>query len=125
MTPDARLHRQGARQHGIVTWDQCLGAGLTPRQVEVRVKSGVLVPLHHKTYRFASTAPHFEQSVLAACLAGGGYASHRCAAALWGLRGMRRGMSWTEGDGTAAAGPRLATGGGIAMPVPSDGPSSV
>jgi very-short-patch-repair endonuclease len=88
MNPDVRLGRFGAKRFGIVTWDQCLAAGFTPRQVERRIAAGHLTRLYRGVYRLASVAPCYEGDVLAACFATSGVASHRAAAALYGLRGF-------------------------------------
>jgi len=74
------------RQHGAVGRSQLLGLGLTARQVERRILTGQLVRAHRGVYRLAGAPESFRQHVMLACLAGGGVASHRCAAALWEFR---------------------------------------
>jgi very-short-patch-repair endonuclease len=54
------------------------------------VESRRLLPVYRGVYRSPALAPWFEQTVLAACLATAAVASHRCAAALFGLRGFER-----------------------------------
>ncbi|HEX6596790.1 MAG TPA: hypothetical protein VF045_07635 [Acidimicrobiales bacterium] len=74
-------------QHAVVSHRQLVDVGLTPRQIELRVGQGLLVPVHRGVYRLAGVLPTWQQSAMAACLASGGVVSHRCAAALWELRG--------------------------------------
>ena len=88
---DIALARRAALQHGVVHRRQALDLGLTSRQIERRLEAGLLVPLHTAVYRLVAHHPSSEQAVLAACLATGGVASHRSAAALWGFRGARHG----------------------------------
>lgn len=75
--------------HGIVTHDELVAAGLSPRQVERLRDRGRLVTLHHGVYRMAG-APPSDESRVAAALAvigadGQAWASHHTAARLWGL----------------------------------------
>lgn len=77
-------------QHSLVTSRQLQAAGLTDRQIEYRVERRRLLPVHRGVYGIAGVRPTFEQAVMAACLATGGVASHRCAAALFKLRGFDR-----------------------------------
>lgn len=84
---DVRVAHIASGQLGIVTYKQALEAGLTARQIQVRIRSGAFVAVHRGVYRIASL-PSFEQSLLAACLASRGVASHRAAAQVWGLRGI-------------------------------------
>jgi len=46
--------------------------------------------VYEGVYRVPAVMPTYEQAVLAACLATGGVASHRCAARLFRLRGFER-----------------------------------
>ena len=87
---DVVMARFAVRQHGLVTRAQLLGAGLTARQIDRRLYSGQLMFVHESVYRVPSVRPTYDQAVLAACLATGGVASHRCAARLFGLRGFER-----------------------------------
>ncbi|MGH8993045.1 MAG: type IV toxin-antitoxin system AbiEi family antitoxin domain-containing protein [Acidimicrobiia bacterium] len=88
MNPDAKLNILMARQHSLATRPQALDAGLTSRQVVLRLESGLWVAHRRGVYRPASVRPYFHLEVMAACLAVDGYASHRCAAAVYGLRGF-------------------------------------
>lgn len=85
------LNRLAAGQLGLVQRRQMLDMGMTARQIQLRLEAGSLVRAHPGVYRFAPVPLSWEQSVLAACLATGGAASHRAAAALWGLRGCQPG----------------------------------
>ena len=73
------------RQHGVITRKQAKHLGLTDRQVDRRIASGAWVPVHRGVFRLAALAVTWESQLLAAVLASGGVASHRCAAALWRL----------------------------------------
>lgn len=84
---DVRLSRLAAAQHGLVTRRQASAAGLSSRQIDRRLADGALVVVHRGVYRLPAASPTFDQTLLAACLASGGVASHRCAAWLWALRG--------------------------------------
>jgi very-short-patch-repair endonuclease len=89
LRPDVRLSRRGAEQYGVVTWDDALAAGLTPRQIERRIASGSLVPVHRRVYVQPAAAPSDHQPLMAACLAAEGVASNRSAAVVYGLRGVK------------------------------------
>jgi very-short-patch-repair endonuclease len=105
MQADRALSELAAGQHSLFTRRQALDAGLTRRQLERRVDDGKLLRPQRTVYAFASAPVTFEQSVLAACLATGGVASHRTAAALWDLRGLERPV--VEITVTAAQAPQL------------------
>lgn len=88
---DVQLNRQGGRsQYSPAQHAQALDLGMTPRQVQDRLKAGLLVPVHRGVYRVAGGTVCPGQDLLAACMAAGGgaVASHRSAAALWKLRGI-------------------------------------
>lgn len=88
MNPDGRLNDEANKTYGIVTYHQCLAAGLTPKQVQVRIRSGRLIPLHRGVYRLASAAESPEQLAFAATTAlDKAVASHAFAARLYDLRG--------------------------------------
>ncbi len=88
MNADAKLSIVMARQHSLATRPQALDAGLTSRQVVLRLESGLWVAQQRGVYRPSSVRPYFHLHVMAACLAVDGYASCRCAAAVYGLRGF-------------------------------------
>jgi very-short-patch-repair endonuclease len=86
ITTDALISGLAARQHGVVSRQQLLTLGVTPRMVELRLANGSLVSLHRGVYRVGPLeSPHTRD--MAAVLACGGEAvvSHRSAALLWGL----------------------------------------
>jgi hypothetical protein len=80
------------QQHGLVTRAQ-LVLTLTRRQVDRAVAAGKLEVVSPGVYSLGGAPRSLEQSVLAACLAGGATAraSFACAAALWGIDGFRPG----------------------------------
>jgi hypothetical protein len=79
-----------ARQFGLITRRQWLGGGLSERQLDHATKTGKIRVVHPGVYVVPGSHPCFERDVLAACLATGGIASHRCAAYLWKLRKFER-----------------------------------
>lgn len=85
---DVALHRLAARQYSLSNRTQALDLGMTPRQLHARLSAGLLVPVHRGVYCIAGAPTSPEQALLAACLASGAVASHRSAAALWGLRAV-------------------------------------
>jgi hypothetical protein len=74
-------------QHGLITWDQALAAGVSPSGIRTRLARGDWVTVRRGVYRLAGVRPSFEHVVMAACLAVGDacWASGRTAARLWGL----------------------------------------
>jgi len=72
-----------ASQFGLVTRRQLLTAGISARQIGVRVRSGVLVPVHRGVYRVGHEAPSTDASYLAAVLACGAGAVLGGRAAAW------------------------------------------
>lgn len=84
----ARFQRIAGRQHGVATYTQALSVGLTRHQVRARLASAELIVVHRGVYRFPAAPRTYPQSVMAACLACGGYASHAAAGVLWKLRGF-------------------------------------
>ncbi len=87
---DVAVARRAAQQHGVVHRRQAVALGMTRRQIQDRLSSGLFVPVHQGVYRLAANPPSWIQDVTAACLAAGdgAVASHRAAALLWGLRGI-------------------------------------
>ena len=86
----AAIETPAARQLGLLTRDQLLGAGLTDRMIGTRVERGELVRVRSAVYRLAGASPTWEQCLLAAILAApaGTVASHLAAARVWHLRGI-------------------------------------
>jgi very-short-patch-repair endonuclease len=76
-----------ARQLGVLDRRQARWAGLTTRQIDVRLASGAWVRLYPAVYRLDGTPETWHQKLVALQhWARRGYAfSHRCAAALWGF----------------------------------------
>ena len=86
------IGKLAARQHGVVSRRQLLDAGVSPKTLEVRLRSGRLLRLHSGVYAVGHAQLRREGRWLAAVLAVGPGAalSHRSAAALHRIR---------EGDG--------------------------
>jgi hypothetical protein len=85
---DLRVGRLAAGQHSLITLSQSLATGLTHDQIDHRVHRGILSVVQRGVYRLPGVRASYEGEVLAACLATGGVASHRCAARLFRLRGF-------------------------------------
>lgn len=83
------LTRLVTQQFGVVTRSSLSARGMTGSQIDRRLRSGLLVPLHPGVFRHAAVAPSRHQALLAAVLGGGptAVASHRSAAWLSGMRG--------------------------------------
>jgi hypothetical protein len=86
---DAVLALAG-RQFGLITRRQWLDGGLSERQLDHAIKTSAVLVVHPGVYVLRGSHPCFERNVLAACLATGGIASHRCAAYLWKFRKFER-----------------------------------
>jgi predicted transcriptional regulator of viral defense system len=73
--------------NGLVTRADALTAGLTDRQIGIRVESGQWERVHAGVFRLVPATPSPEQQLLAAVLACGVtvFASHQSAASLWQL----------------------------------------
>jgi len=77
------IARLAATQFGVVTRRQLLAAGMSAREIGVRVRSGVLVPVHRGVYRVGHQAPSADASYLAAVFACGEEAVLGGRAAAW------------------------------------------
>jgi hypothetical protein len=75
-----------ARQHSVLSRRQWLEGGLTERQLHRALANRAVFVLHPGVYGLRGSKGSFERDVMAACLATGGVASHRCAAYLWTFR---------------------------------------
>ena len=84
MSPIARL---ASRQHGLVAYEQLLGAGFTRHKIAQRVQTGQLIRIHRGVYAVGHTAPSPYAPLLAAVLAcgPGSVLSVFSAAVLWAL----------------------------------------
>jgi hypothetical protein len=84
------MARQAARNHGILTAEQMIAAGASRRQVTAWVQAGRLVPSARGAYLVGGAPVTFAARVVAAVLVHGSetWASHRTAAALWGIPGF-------------------------------------
>lgn len=89
---DVRIAAIAAAQIGLVTHDQALANGATPRAIQRRVTGKLWVATFPGVYALAGAPTGWHQDVLAACLATSStaVASHRAAARLWGLPGFER-----------------------------------
>jgi very-short-patch-repair endonuclease len=86
-SPDLVISALASRQHGVVSRDQLLDAGVTRAQIALRVRNGRLTPLHRGVYLVGPVPSEFAYSQAALLACGSAAAlSHRSAAWLWGLR---------------------------------------
>lgn len=92
MDPDRVMAEFSAEHHGIFTTTHARGFGFSDDQIAKRIEAGHWQIRHLSAYRLAGVPPSWKGDLLAACWAGGfrAVASHRSAAALWGLAGGRR-----------------------------------
>jgi hypothetical protein len=84
------LMRLVARQHSVLSRRQWLDSALTERQLHRAIANRAVFVLHPGVYALRGSKPSFERDLMAACLATGGFASHRCAAYLWKFRKFER-----------------------------------
>jgi hypothetical protein len=91
-TPDQALSRFSEEHHGVFATGHASLLGFTERQIMHRKSTGRWQPAFLGAYHLAGAPPSWKGDLLAACWAGGfrAVASHRSAAALWGLAGGRR-----------------------------------
>ena len=68
-SPEAEVARLAARQHGVVTWAQLVGAGMSRHAIAAHVSRGWLVPRHRGVYQFGVFGGLFatEMAALLAC----------------------------------------------------------
>ena len=81
-------HNQIARrQHGLITHDQALAAGLTPSQIRRRNRSCEWTVVRPGVYAMGGSPPTWLQAVaaVALCAQPGALISHHTAATVWGL----------------------------------------
>ena len=79
-----------ARQFSLLSRAQCLASGLTERQLARAIEHRAVFVVYPGVYALRGSRSSFERDVMAACLATGGVASHRCAAFLWKFRKFER-----------------------------------
>jgi predicted transcriptional regulator of viral defense system len=89
---DDRLLAFAADHHAIFRGTHARLCGLTDRQISRRIALGLWHRVYEDSYIAAGAPLTWKGALLAACWAGGfrAAASHRSAAALWGLAGGRR-----------------------------------
>ena len=88
---DTALLRLAGRQHGLVAMRKLARMGYAEYHIRWRIRVGLLFRVYRGVYAVAGAADTFPFRVMAAVLAAGdgAVASHRCAAALFGLRRIR------------------------------------
>jgi hypothetical protein len=79
------LHTITASQHGLISREQALSAGVSPAAWRWLASSDDWQRVYQGVYRRVGAPQTWEQALMAGCLAGDGIASHRAAAALWRL----------------------------------------
>lgn len=84
---EQRVLRRMKRQYGIASREQALADGLTESQIKYRLRTGKWTTEARGVYRHAAVSPTALSRLLAACLAHNALASHRSAAALFGIDG--------------------------------------
>ena len=86
-TPDQRANRLASRQHAAISHSQAVEAGLTAKQIKLRLGSRRWIRRASRVYVIAGSPATWQQDAAVACLAGpdGTVASHLTAAALLGL----------------------------------------
>lgn len=83
---DLVILRLAAAQHGAVTREQLLAAGVTARMIALRIRSGLLRPVYPGVYLVAhASAPLAEQSAALLACRPDSMLSRRTAAGLWKL----------------------------------------
>ena len=85
-SPDTLIATIAARQHGVVSREQLLDAGVTRAQIALRVRTGRLVAIHRGVYLVGPIPAElaYSQAALLAC-GPNAVLSHRSAAWVWGL----------------------------------------
>jgi hypothetical protein len=82
---DGELRRLAAAQHGVVTRAQASKAGLSDEQIQWKLDCGEWKSIFRGSVYRISAPEGFLTDVAAATLWSDGVASHRCAAAVWGM----------------------------------------
>jgi len=86
----AALIALAARQHGLFTAAQARDAGFSQDAVKYRIRAGTWIAVDYGVYAIPGAPESWQRRLLAACLGGPAVASHRSAAALWGLPSFGR-----------------------------------
>jgi len=95
-SPPMDIDREAARfathQRALLTRPKARESGFTDKAIQHRVDAGRWGVLHPGVYRVEGAPASWEQALLAAVLAAGegAIASHRAAAAMWGIEGIER-----------------------------------
>jgi very-short-patch-repair endonuclease len=101
-------------QFGVLSRGQALAAGLSPRQIQLRVEAGRWEAVHRGVYRLVGAPPSFRQGAMAGALFAGDRAlvSHGTAGRLWGIDGARspKVELWVPKQRTHSAGLELHRG---------------
>ncbi|HEX6310254.1 MAG TPA: hypothetical protein VF152_01350 [Acidimicrobiia bacterium] len=94
-TPDQALAALTKTQHNVFSTEHARICGFTADQIEHRLATGEWEIAHLNAYRVAGAADTWKGRLLSACWAGGfrAVASHRSAAALYGLAGGREDLA--------------------------------
>ena len=90
---EERVLRRMKCQYGLVSREQALDDGLTEGQIKYRLRTGKWATETRGVYRHAAVRPTALSRLLAVCLAHNALASHRSAAALFGVDGYRLGRA--------------------------------
>ena len=123
---EARVLRRMRQQHGLLSRSQALDEGITSRQIERMVRSGVWEREAKGVYRNAAVPSTVRSRLLAVCMAHRAVASHRSAAALHRIEGYtldRVEVVVAPGRGRGMRGARRYESSqmGLAKPVERDG----
>ena len=86
-TAEQKIARIAGRAHGVVTRAELLQAGLTAKQIALRVRKGLLIAQYRGVYRVGHASPSVLARYTAAVKAAGAGAllCGRAAAYLWGI----------------------------------------
>jgi hypothetical protein len=89
---NARIAAIASRRHGLIQTDLAAAAGISRQLLHLRAKAGVLEVVDDGVFRVAGAPRSWKQRALAACWGQGPEAllSHRAAAMLWELDGIRQ-----------------------------------
>ncbi len=92
-TPDQTIAELARRQHAVFSGAQARAAGVSPKALRHRLTVGRITRIDHDVFQVTGVPLTWEARVSAYLLAAGpdAVASHRCAAALWGIEGFGRG----------------------------------